>query len=58
MKTTDFKVGEKVIYRPYPKANAEEGIVTSINKQYVFVRYRGDFTSKATNPKDLTRFSN
>lgn len=58
MKTIEFRVGERVVYRPYPKAKPEEGVVTSINKDFVFVRYGIDTTSKATSPKDLTHISN
>lgn len=59
MKTTDFTVGDRVIYRPFPKAPPEEGVVTSINNEFVFVCYGlTGSTSKATNPKDLEHLSN
>jgi len=33
---------------------AEDGVITSVNDRYVFVRYRGWGGSKATSPEDLT----
>lgn len=50
MKVTDFKPGDRVVYRP----EREEGTVTSVNKHWVFVCYGlpGD-TSQATDPRDL-----
>lgn len=41
-------VGRKVVYRPYPSAPPEEGVVTSVNTAFVFVRYGDDVHSKAT----------
>ena len=32
----------------------EEGVITSVGQQYVFVRYGPDVGSKATHPDDLT----
>jgi hypothetical protein len=32
---------------------AEEGVITSVGKEFVFVRYAGDHGSKATNPSML-----
>lgn len=54
------KKGDIVIYTPpyldsSTTANIEEGIVTSKNDTYVFVRYgRNSLQSKATRPQDLT----
>lgn len=31
----------------------EDGMITSVNDTYVFVRYAGDQHSKATSPEDL-----
>lgn len=52
-KTSDFEVGDWVIYRSHPDAPAEDGEVTKISDQYVYVRYRGDLDSKATYASDL-----
>ncbi len=46
---TEADIGRSVIY----KRTNEEGIITSYNDRYVFVRYAGDLHSKATHPKDL-----
>jgi len=47
-------IGRKVIYRPGHKgAPVEEGVITSVNDQFVFVRYGADTGSKATLPRDL-----
>jgi hypothetical protein len=53
-------IGKAVIYRPdddgsyKPTARrAEQGIVTSVNDVWVFVRYGSDHHSKATAPRDL-----
>lgn len=61
MKTTkDFKVGQAVRYVPVHAhgdanhENCENGIVTSINDEYVFVLYNLEgSTSQATNPDNL-----
>lgn len=44
-------VGAGVVYTS--PAGGEDGVITSVNDTYVFVRYRGDFGSKATRPEDL-----
>lgn len=54
----DFKVGDPVVYRAFPGAEAEDGVVTSLseNGRTVFVRYRGQHPSapgKGTNATDL-----
>lgn len=48
---TKEDVGRKVIYDPGYKT--EEGVITSFNDHYVFVRYGSDVQSKATNYSDL-----
>lgn len=45
-------VGDGVIYYPCG-GPAEDGVITSVNDHYVFVRYTGDRHSKATRPADL-----
>jgi hypothetical protein len=53
---TEADIGRKVIYeREYCKK--EEGVITSFNNKYVFVRYGSGCTSQATDPADL-RFIN
>lgn len=49
MKIGDAQAGSRVVYTP----TKEDGVVTSINDKYVFVRYGGDTHSKATSPGDL-----
>jgi hypothetical protein len=49
-------IGAMVRYQPnglFPQ-NAEIGLIRSVNAQYVFVQYEGDYGSKATDPADLT----
>jgi hypothetical protein len=43
-------VGHGVVYLP----QHEDGVITSVNDRWVFVRYSGDSHSKATNAHDLT----
>jgi hypothetical protein len=50
---TEKDIGRGVVYTPYEGAPSEDGIITSVNERYVFVRYRHDIHSKATDPKDL-----
>jgi len=45
-------VGAGVVYRSM--GGIEDGVITSVNSRVVFVRYKGDNGSKATNPGDLT----
>lgn len=45
-------IGRQVIYRT--NTVSDEGTITSVGREYVFVTYRGDMNSKATNPADLT----
>ena len=50
------KIGRKVIYTPkgnYEGKKLEEGVITSVNSKYVFVRYGNEYQSKATDPEDL-----
>jgi hypothetical protein len=52
-------VGMGVVYTPStmhgpPRtARPEDGVITSVNETWVFVRYAGDQHSKATAPQDL-----
>lgn len=47
MKITQQDIGRKVIYQPY-HGDTEEGVITSFNSLYVFVRYGSQCTSQAT----------
>lgn len=49
-------IGRTVIYRRWPvtAGPSDIGVITSVNDTYVFVRYRSDTHSKATDPRDLT----
>lgn len=49
MNIKDIEIGMAVIY----VNNNEEGIVTSKNGLYAFVRYGNSYTSQATRPEDL-----
>jgi hypothetical protein len=47
-------IGRKVVYRAgHPGAKAEEGVITSVSADYVFVRYGSGTTSAATRREDL-----
>jgi hypothetical protein len=47
-------IGQAVVYRPgHAGAPIEQGVITSVNDHYVFVRYGNDHGSKATLPQDL-----
>lgn len=57
-----FNVGDAVVYRPYPGAVAEDGVVTGISPDspLVFVRYRNQHPGargKATHETHLTHLS-
>ena len=48
-------VGRGVVYRPqHDHGNAEDGVITSWSDRFIFVRYRGSETCRATHPLDLT----
>lgn len=50
---TEKDIGRKVVYRAAPFMQPEEGVITSFNKEFVFVRYGTDTTSAATPRKQL-----
>jgi hypothetical protein len=59
MNTNDLKstdIGQLVIYDNGCDPH-EEGVITSWNDTYIFVRYGSDIHSKATKPEHL-RFTN
>lgn len=46
-------IGRKVTY-PYPGGvGSEDGVITSVNARWVFVRYGADANSKGTDPAHL-----
>lgn len=72
MKTTDYKKGDRVRYIPPPHAqedidhkDCQNGVVSSINNKWVFVKYdnlagimiTGDepYTAQATDPNRLIK---
>lgn len=46
-------VGDGAVYNPGPARRREQGVITSVNGYWVFVRYGSDTTSKATDPAML-----
>lgn len=54
---TEADIGRVVVYRPthrrYERTVAEEGVITSFNDSYVFVRYGTYGTARATRRSDL-----
>lgn len=47
-------IGRKVVYHPAGDWSwSEEGVITSVNDTYVFVRYGTNVTSAATPPEQL-----
>lgn len=46
-------IGRAVLYMARPELPVEEGTITKVNDQFVFVLYRGDYISKSTRPEDL-----
>lgn len=49
---TQEHIGRSVVYRA-PHSKPEQGVITSFNAKYVFVRYGSNTTSQATSPGDL-----
>lgn len=49
-------IGDAVVYHPYaPDLDpVEQGVITSVNDRYVFVRYGSQVMSAATAPELLT----
>ncbi len=52
---TQSDIGREVVYtgNRYPGGKLEEGVITSFNAHWVFVRYGTDYGSKATSRADL-----
>jgi hypothetical protein len=48
----EAEIGRKVVYIP-KHGKREDGVITSKNHKFIFVRYGNNVTSIATNPKDL-----
>lgn len=55
MMPEDFHPGQGVVYRPYPGADPEQGIVVRATGSHVFVQYQADMADhpKATPPEKL-----
>jgi hypothetical protein len=53
IKVAEADIGRAVVYRTAPNFEPEQGIITSFNDKYVFVRYGLGSTSAATDPDDL-----
>lgn len=59
VKAEHFRVGDEVRYVPHhakgdrSHPDCENGVVTSTNAMYVFVRYGTNLRGQATNPDDL-----
>jgi hypothetical protein len=51
-------IGRTVVYQPVGATRGEVGMITSMNKDFVFVRFQGDFGSKATLRRDLEWWRN
>jgi hypothetical protein len=51
---TPVDIGRGVVYQSHATSPREDGVITSYNDRFVFVRYRGSETSKATSACDLT----
>ena len=47
-------IDHEVIYDPGLRALTERGVIASVGRKYVFVRFGGSPTPKATLPADLT----
>lgn len=55
MKPSDFQPGDGVVFRSRV-GPPEDGVVTSVNEHYVFVRFRSQHPGadgQACNPQDL-----
>lgn len=50
---TDADIGRKIIYHSRHNDVKEEGVITSFNDNYVFVRFGSDLNSKACHRLDL-----
>ena len=50
-------IGAGVVYEPSSGGYREDGDIVSVNDRFVFVRYVGDRSAKATSPENLTLLS-
>jgi hypothetical protein len=56
MKIEDAVPDRKVVYTPFKNCDPrllEDGVITSVNSRFVFVRYGSDTHAKSTDPKDI-----
>lgn len=51
-KLTALDIGRAVVYKDH-RGKREDGVISSWNASYIFVRYRGELGAKATSPGDL-----
>jgi hypothetical protein len=56
IKAKSSDVGRIVIYKSFD-GMAEKGVITSVNKDYVFVKFNGSKHSQATLRRDLEWFN-
>lgn len=45
---SEFKPGDRVVYRAYPDATLEAGVVKEVKGVGLFVLFEGDLTAKLT----------
>lgn len=50
---TNLDINRSVIYKTWNNQTTEEGVITSFNHFYIFVRYGSDKQSKATKRENL-----
>jgi hypothetical protein len=53
IKATSRDIGRVVVYKSFEGAVPEKGTITSVNKDFVFVRYNSSKHSQATLRRDL-----
>lgn len=54
IEVTPADIGRTVVYRDRATSRPEEGVITSFNRRWVFVRYGDEKTPKATNRRQLS----
>jgi hypothetical protein len=53
IEVTEKDIGRKVVYTSRGGETKEEGVITSFNDSYIFVRYGNKCNSQATHRRDL-----
>ena len=51
---TEKDIGRVVLYQGIRADDKDRGVITSFNRNFVFVRYGSKTHSEATNPRDLS----